>query len=211
MSTIADIRALRGVMIVSTDDGQSLRVRVADFKKMPVESGDEIDFDAYSDRLAAIQLPVAYEAALGMLDFSAKTRRELERALISKGFVPNCVAAALDRLEEIRLLDDAALAARYAENAVSKPVGIYALKRKLRAKGVTDEDAESALACLDDRQQAAAARAAAEKLSRKYASLPCREARAKLSQALARRGFAWDAAQTAVEAVIGDDFDNENT
>ena len=84
MSIIADIRALRGVMIVSTDDGQSLRVRVADFKKMPVESGDEIDFDAYSDRLAAIQLPVAYEAALGMLDFSAKTRRELERALISK-------------------------------------------------------------------------------------------------------------------------------
>ena len=49
MSIIADIRALRGVMIVSTDDGQSLRVRVADFKKMPVESGDEIDFDAYSD------------------------------------------------------------------------------------------------------------------------------------------------------------------
>ena len=206
MSIIADIRALRGVMIVSTDDGQSLRVRVADFKKMPVESGDEIDFDAYSDRLTAIQLPAAYEAALGMLDFSAKTRRELERALISKGFVPNCVAAALDRLEEIRLLDDAALAARYAENAVSKPVGVYALKRKLRAKGVSDEDAAEALESFDDDQQRAAAIQAARKLLRRYENLPVRECRGKLSQALARRGFSWDAVSAAVEAVLKEEL-----
>jgi len=34
--------------------------------------------------------------------------------------------------------------------------------------------------------------------------LPPREAKAKLSQALARRGFPWDAIREAVESALGD-------
>ena len=52
---------------------------------------------------------------------------------------------------------------------------------------------------LDDEQQRTAARQAAEKLGRKYRDLPPREARAKLSQALARRGFSWDVISSALE------------
>ena len=206
MSTISDIRVMRGVVVLSTDDNQSLRVRASDFKKHPVEAGSEIDWETYTDQLAAAQFSFAYEAALNCLDFSAKTRKELEHALIMKGFVPACVKAVLDRLEEIHLLDDAALAQRYAENAVNKPVGVYALKRKLRSKGISEEDAESAMDCITDAQQINAAKKAGEKLMRKYMSLPAREGRAKLSQALARRGFSWDIVQSAVE-----DLWNENS
>jgi len=48
---------------------------------------------------------------------------------------------------------------------------------------------------------------AARTLHRKYATLPPREARSKLSQALARRGFGWDAIQSAVEQII-DEFED---
>ena len=53
-----------------------------------------------------------------------------------------------------------------------------------------------------------AAQAAARGLLRRYAGLPAREGRAKLSQALARRGFSWDAVRAAVDAVWeADDWD----
>ena len=133
MSIIADIRVYRGVYTISTDDGQSLRIRAKDFKANPVKTGDSVDFEAYGDHLSALQFPQAYEAALSMLDCSAKTRRELSRSLHLKGYVPNCVEAVLDRLEECRLLDDAAVAQRYAENASNGTVGIYALRQKLRS------------------------------------------------------------------------------
>ena len=63
---------------------------------------------------------------------------------------------------------------------------------------------EEAMQCFDSAQQAEACRAAAESLCRKYAALPPREARAKLSQALARRGFGWESISGAVEAVLSD-------
>ena len=109
----------------------------------------------------------------------------------------------LTRLTENGLIDDAQYARRLAELSASRPVGLYAFKRKLRAKGISDDDAEDALAAFDDDQQRAAAIQAAQKLYRKYEALPEREARAKLSQALARRGFAWDAIEGAVEALFG--------
>ena len=106
------------------------------------------------------------------------------------------------RLTESGLIDDARYAQRMAETQVNKPVGIYALKRKLRAKGISEADAERALEAFDDEQQRGAALEAAQKLYRKYEALPPREAKAKLSQALARRGFSWDAIESATDGLF---------
>lgn len=199
MSIISDIHIYRGVYTILTNDGQSLRVRAADYKKNPLGIGADVDFDAYTDRVAAEQFPSAYEAALSILDLSAKTKKQLQDSLIRKGYMPVCVEAMLMRLEEMHLIDDAALAARYAESAMNQPIGLFALKQKLRAKGFSEEDLQDALSDFDEEQQAETAKSYAKKIAQKYASLPSREARAKLSQALARRGFPWGAVRTAVE------------
>ena len=204
MAYITDVRELRGQMEISADGSVLLRVRKKHFAKLPVHPGEEIDPEAYMDRLAGIQFPDAYEAALTSLDFSARTAREIGQTLRRKGFVQPAIDAVLARLTESRLIDDKRYAERLAETTVRKPVGIYAMKRKLKAKGISDEDAESALGAFDEAQQLQAARIAASKLARKYEDLPAREARAKLSQALARRGFSWDVAKEAVEAVFSD-------
>ena len=109
--------------------------------------------------------------------------------------------ATLDRLADSGLVDDRRYAERAVEVSAARPVGVYAVRRKLRAKGVAEEDAEAALGALDDEQQAQAAQAAARSLLRRYAQLPAREGRAKLSQALARRGFSWEAVRAAVDKV----------
>ena len=200
MSIVAEVKEFRGVMEISTEEGGSLRVRKKHFMMHPVGAGDEIDAEAYEDAIAAAQFADAYEAALTALDFCARTEKEIVTGLLRKGYVPKAARSVAERLREGGLINDRQMAARIAESNAGKAVGVYALKRKLRAKGISEEDASEALEAFDDGQQAAAAKAAAEKLLRRYNGLPARDARAKLSQALARRGFGADPHVYTVEA-----------
>lgn len=209
MSFITDISEFRGIMQISAEGCSPLRIRKVHFAKRPLEVGDDIDLEEYESVMASIQFPDAYEAALTSLDFCARTAQEIQRSLRMKGYVAPAAEAVVARLIENRLLDDRQLAARIAESNASKPIGIYAVKRKLQAKGISEEDASDALEALDDEQQQAAALQAGKKLLRRYSSLPTRETRAKLSQALARRGFGWEAVRSAVDSLLCDDEDYE--
>ena len=193
MSTVTEVRVFRGVARLSFDDVSPLKVRLKHFEAFPLAVGDDVDVEQYALRVSEAQRADAYEAALNSLDLCARTRQELRRSLLARGFLSAAVEATLDRLADSGLIDDR----RYAERAVE----MSAARRKLRARGIGEEDAEAALNMLDDEQQAQAAQAAARSLLRKYASLPAREGRAKLSQALARRGFSWEAVRAAVDAV----------
>ena len=206
MSTVTELKPVQGCMRVAFDDAPSLRIRKCHFAKLPLEEGDEIDPEEYVNRVASIQFADAYESALTSLDASARTASEIDRSLRMKGFVAPVAEAVVERLKENGLIDDQRLAARLAETQLTKPVGLYAMKRKLRAKGVSDEDAAEALEGFDDDQQRAAAIQAAQKLLRRYENLPVRECRGKLSQALARRGFSWDAVSAAVDAVLEEEL-----
>ena len=202
MPTVTGIEDRRGVVEIVADGATVARVRRAHFEKCPVSVSDEIDPEAYLGRVAAAQFADCYEAALTSLDFCARSAKELSSALRRKGYVEPAVEAVVARLTENGLIDDARYALRMAEINSEKPVGVYAFKRKLRAKGISEDDAEDALAAFDEDQQREAALLAAQKLWRKYEALPEREARAKLSQALVRRGFSWDAVESAVEAIM---------
>jgi SOS response regulatory protein OraA/RecX len=204
LATVTEIRETRGVVRVTFDGREALAVRARHFQMCPLKIGDALDPARYIGRVAPLQLADAYEAALESLEFRARTEKELERSLLEKGFVAPAVEKTLARLRENRLLDDRRYAERTVERSAEKPVGVYALKQKLRAKGISEEDAEEALSLLDSDQQSDAAKRAARQLARKYEKLPPREAKAKLSQALARRGFPWDAIREAVESALGD-------
>ena len=202
MAIITGIEVNRGRVIVQADGAEIARLPKTHFEKCPLRAGDDIDPEAWLDRVAAVQFADAYEAALTSLDACARSSRELKNSLKRKGFVPAAIEAAVERLRESGLIDDAQYALRMAETQAGKPVGVYAFKRKLMAKGISEDDAEEALAAFDDDQQRAACRAAAEKLWRKYEALPPREARAKLSQALARKGFGWDVIESVTDDFI---------
>lgn len=199
MATVTDIRDLRGVIGVYADGTLVMRVLKKHFEKIKLRVGDEFEPDEYADSIAALQLNDAYEFALTCLDFSQRSAAELTRKLISRGFVAPAAEAAVARLIEVGIVDDTRYAQRIAETASRKNMGVYAMKRKLMSKGFSEEDTEIALEALDDAQQLAACHATADKLRRKYAALPAREARMKLSQALARRGFSWDTISHALD------------
>ena len=198
----------RGVITLMFDEGPSLRVRRKHFAKLPLNEGDPVDFEEYENALSRIQFDDATEAALTLLDHSAQSVMGLRQKLMQKGYVPFCVEQVIARLQEYRLLDDAALAQRFTQSRLHAQDGIYAVRRKLRARGVDEETARQAVEDLmDDAQQLEAALAALRKLYPRYADRPSREARARLSQALARRGFSWDVISQALDRFLSDEPD----
>lgn len=207
MPILTEISVNRTRATLLFDDRTQLTVRKSDLAACPVQVGDEVDTDAYASRVCAHQFKDSFDAALSILDYSARTEREIEKKLLAKGFLPDCVSAVLERLRETRLIDDREIALRAAEFASAGKTGVYALKRKLRARGIRESDVEDALETISDEDQLAAAAAVAKKLAPRYEGRDPREAHAKLSQALARRGFSWSVIEQTLSMPDMDDTD----
>lgn len=204
MAIVSEIHENKAMVCIYLDGMRWLNIRAKHFSLLPLRCGDGIDPEQYMDRMAALQAADCYEAALSMLDQAAQTSGDLRLKLQRKGFVPPAAEASVERLLQNGLVDDARYAQRVAQGQLGKAVGAYAVRRKLMAKRLPEEAIEAAMADFSSEQQESACREAAEKLWRKYAALPPREGRAKLSQALARRGFSWDAIRAAVDALASE-------
>lgn len=200
MAIVSEVRKFRSIVTLTVDGTELARIREKDFAAFPLEEGDVIDEEEYLDRMAAKQMKDACNTALTLLEASEKTKAELKKTLMRRGFVEAAAQAAVDKAAEYRFVDDKRFAKRAAEKGERQNVGIYAIKRKMRAKGISEEDADEALKSLDYEQQKDACAAAYRKIAYKYEKLPPREARAKASQALARRGFAWE----TISSVLGE-------
>lgn len=208
MGMVTSVIRRKNRVQIDLDGRFYMNLRMKDYEKFPVQEGDALDEQAFEDRLSASQYEEAYEDALTMLDYSQRTAAELRKKLQSKGYAPPAADAVVQRLTEIRLIDDAAYAQRIVESIARKPVGVYAAKRKLRARGFDEDDADDALEQLDDEQQAAMALALARKLLPRYEGKgDARAVRSKLSQALARRGFSWENVKSAIDAVMDEEED----
>jgi len=144
------------------------------------------------------------EAALKLLERTRRTRRDLERRLKEKDFDAATIAATLDRLTEVGLIDDveyarAWLAGRWGR----KPSGWRRLVQELRAKGISEEDAERARELLSERGSAPDEVGSAAKLvaqaRKRYARLEPQAQRQRLYALLARRGYDGDVIRRALE------------
>ncbi|MBR0463872.1 MAG: regulatory protein RecX [Clostridia bacterium] len=205
MGLVTTVENNRQRVNVYVDGTLFLRVRRKDFDRLPLEEGQDVDEDAYVDRLCALQMPTAYESALCTLDRRDMTSSGMKAALVRRGYVEAVADAVCQRLCENRLIDDRTYAERYVRHKANS--GRFAIQRSLRAKGIDEQTADEAMELVDDDQQLQAAKDLAAKYAAKYEGLPHREARAKMSQALARRGFGWDVVSQAVDAALSEDAD----
>ncbi|MDB4948073.1 MAG: regulatory protein RecX [Gemmatimonadetes bacterium] len=147
----------------------------------------------------------AREAALSLLSFRPRTAAELRRRLVEKDFPADVAAQVVERLDAMKLVDDAAFAEMFVRDRVRlKPKGRRVLAQELRVRGV-DED--TALGAIDGVMQrggtsdADLARAAAGRWRPRAGEDP-RKARARLHAFLARRGFNGDAIREVADEVL---------
>jgi regulatory protein len=157
---------------------------------------------ADDDRLRARAQALAYPST------RARTRREVATRLHDGGIPEDVADEVLDWLAARGLLDDAAYAGQYAESRrLGQGYGPERVRQELRRRGV---DAETARAAVEERydedETLAMARAQAERRWPGLAREPDpRKRRKKLFDFLVRRGFSFDTARRAVEAVSGED------
>lgn len=162
------------------------------------------------------QLSAAKNTILNILSMIPKTRKQLFDRLLEKGYREDISTAALDRLEEVGVVDDLAFAKLYASSRHSN-MGLapYAIKRELSQKGIPEEMIESVLEDFEDEE----VEETALRLARSKAKLvkgATHEKVKKVASTIARKGYssaiAFKVAKLAVSEMdaLADEFYQED-
>ena len=138
----------------------------------------------------------AFERALSALASKERTVAELESWLAERGFAPERIAPALERLIEDGALDDERFARRYAEDKRElRGWGPDRIREALAGRGLEPQLIEAAVAAEDPEAELERAIAL---LDRRGEPAADEASRARALAYLARRGYDSDAAYEAV-------------
>ena len=134
--------------------------------------------------------------AANMVSARPLSKRELARRLVQKGAAADDADAAVEYLENVGALDDAAYAAMLVRHYSAQGFGAARLRDELYRRGVPRELWDAALAETPDVQETLA-RVIASKTKGK----PLNEKDTKrLADALLRRGFSWSEVRSALRS-----------
>jgi regulatory protein len=147
----------------------------------------------------------AKQVLLRRLSHAPRTRKELAKDLKDKDISDEVANVALDRFEEVGLINDQALASNYVSSQHErKGLGKNALRQQLRAKGVSDDVALEAISQISDDQEFQAAFALACKKIRSLQRDDAKTQLRKIVGVLARKGYHSNLAFRVAKEVITD-------
>ena len=147
----------------------------------------------------------AKQVLLRRLSNAPRTRKELAKDLKDKDISDEVANVALDRFEEVGLINDQALASNYVSSQHErKGLGKNALRQQLRAKGVSDDVALEAISQISDDQEFQAAFALACKKIRSLQKDDAKTQLQKIVGVLARKGYSSNLAFRVAKEVITD-------
>jgi regulatory protein len=147
----------------------------------------------------------AKQVLLRRLSHAPRTRKELAKDLKDKDISDEVANIALDRFEEVGLINDQALASNYVSSQHErKGIGKNALRQQLRAKGVSDDVALEAVSQISDDQEFQAAFALACKKIRSLQRDDAKTQLRKIVGVLARKGYSSNLAFRVAKEVITD-------
>ena len=157
----------------------------------------------------------AYDRALNLLAFRARSAGELRRRLLQKGESAPVIERVIERLVSEGHLNDAAFARELARAKVlGKGHSRRRLQQDLYRRGVSRETADAAI---DDAlaDESVDERAVAERAARKrlvaLGSLDAATQRRRLYSFLARRGYEPDAIREVMTTVMGEAADDQSS
>lgn len=131
-------------------------------------------------------------AAFELLAARALTEKQLSERLARRGFEEEPIAVAVAECRRRGYIDDAGFADRWVESRGATR-GRRALAFELRQRGVEEATAQGALEGRSDEDEAVACRAVAVRRVGESPAERTPQARKRLADYLARRGFSWAA------------------
>jgi len=183
------------------DDTPWLRVEPVELVELGIGDGDELDDARRSELETVLARGRARRFVVRSLAVRPQSVTELEQKLAARQIPEELAREAIELATDYGFVDDAELAGALSRGMRSRGYGRRRAEHKLRARGLSGEDAAAALAeAYDDYDELALARAA---LGKRQTSDDA--ARRKAVDFLLRRGFSRGAAWKAVETPGADD------
>ena len=184
-------------------DGEfALGISLTTITKTGLHVGKQLSADEFAKLEQTESGDKAYLAALRFLEARPRSIAEVRARLGRKDFAPEAIDAAIARLAELELLDDAAFARYWVENRQAyRPRGAGALRDELRRKGI---DADVTAEVLNDNvlasDESASAWGLARGALRKYADSQDRNAfTRRMGSFLQRRGYTFEVIRPIVD------------
>lgn len=172
--------------------------------------GDRVSERTIDELKKQEELHKARQAALRLLSHRARSEQELRDRLKQKGLSLEGIKKVLDSLTRSGLINDLEFARAFAhDKLLRKPIGRSMLTHQLRQKGISKEVIEQVLSEVyekvkEDKYAVELARNRFERFKSAFDELEPLKQRKKLSDYLARRGFAWETVAKAVNEVLGE-------
>ena len=195
--TVKAIRREKGhAAKIEFENGESILLDLDLLAEKCIHEGDALGEEQIKEYLAESEYIRAKSRALWLLDRYTYTERRLLEKLKAARFGAEAAKKAVARLKELGLLDDKALAGRYAEDFAARGVSKREAYAKLLQKGFKSQDIKEALedAVFDEESQLKAL------IERKYAARLAAGERDKVFAALVRKGFSYRAVRDALRS-----------
>jgi regulatory protein len=183
---------------VSLDSGLTFSLGLDLIATAGLAVGDELSHVRRQELEADDQKLGAVQAALRLLAAGPRSEQDLRRRLSrQRGFRKEAADQAIARMRDLGYLDDAAFARFWVETRqVSTPRSKRALRFELSQKGVSREQVDQVL---EDRSDADAAYAAAQRRLRSLRGLDYITFHRRLGTFLNSRGFSYSVARATIQ------------
>ncbi len=170
-------------------------------KKYNAYEDNDVDMIAILDENEDFAYMAGLESAFRILGASAKTHKEMKDKLYDRYIQTNAVNRILDRLTELKYINDISYAEDYVSYKKESGHSKRAIQGKLREKGVAEEIILSAMEIYSDEEEYAFAEYFATKTAEKYDSLEYEKLKNKIFSRLSSKGFSSSAIYYAVGKV----------
>ena len=168
---------------------------------MQLKKGQELDETAIAELKHKDDITKAIDAAANLLSYRPRSTHEIRQKLGKKGYDEFVIETAIERMVNLKYLDDRAFARFWIESRNrGKPRGKRALSYELRNKGVADAIIRELLEDMVDEQSGAYE--AAQKRIRRMRGKTEYEFKQKVGAFLQRRGFNYEAVNQALDTII---------
>ena len=139
-----------GPLVCTLETGERLKVPTFLAADLNLYAGRDLSEDELSTLRAAIARAHTRQRAVRILSSTAISRAALEKRLTDKGAVPEDAQDTVQWLDELHLLDDAAVAEQVVQSAVRKGYGRRRIEQILYEKRIPREYWQDALAAIPD-------------------------------------------------------------
>lgn len=179
---------------VTLSTGEEIASTLGVVAELMLYNGKEISDESYVLLLEHSARALGVEKALNLLSYSRMSAKELRYKLVRKGMAEDTAEAVIEKLKELRVLDDAEYAASVVRHYSAKGYGKGRIRAELAHRGVDREYWDEVL------EDAPPADNAVDRFLEKKLDDPFdRDQVRKVSAALARRGFSWDEIRAGIE------------